>query len=165
MLSLTLPIKSMNPLRKRIYCRHLYRSAESFLQRESWSTTKENSKFILVEDKTRPGSVVVFKARNSLSLFANCYLQILKISYTEFHKTKYWSHYFSYNTYIYIYIYIYDQSVYSSCFALWELISTSVQLRSKEDLEGPECLNYCQSCKRCISFVATLLDQQSAQLN
>ena len=106
MLSLTLPIKSMNPLRKRIYCRHLYRSAESFLQRESWSTTKENSKFILVEDKTRPGSVVVFKARNSLSLFANCYLQILKISYTEFHKTKYWSHYFSYNIYIYIYIYI-----------------------------------------------------------
>ena len=145
MLSLTLPIKSMNPLRKRIYCRHLYRSAESFLQRESWSTTKENSKFILVEDKTTPGSVVVFKTRNSLSLFANCYLQILKISYAEFHKTKILGPlFFLQYIYIYIYIFIYIyQPVDSGCFALWELISTSVQPRSKEDLEGPECLNYC----------------------
>ena len=43
--------------------------------------------------------------------------------------------------------------------------SSSVQLTSKEDLEGPECSNYCQSCERCLSLVATLLDQQSAQLN
>ena len=31
-----------------------------------------------------PGSAVIFKARNSLSLFGNCYLQILKISYERF---------------------------------------------------------------------------------
>ena len=43
--------------------------------------------------------------------------------------------------------------------------SSSVQLRSNEDLEGPECSNYCQSCERCISLVTTILDQQSAQLN
>ena len=35
---------------------------------------------MLVEDKTLPGSVIIFKAGDSLSLFANFYLQILKIS-------------------------------------------------------------------------------------
>ena len=44
---------------------------------------------MLVEDKTKSGSVAIFKARNNLSLFANFYLQILKISYLKFDKAKY----------------------------------------------------------------------------
>ena len=43
--------------------------------------------------------------------------------------------------------------------------SSSVQLRSNEDLEGPECSYYCQSCEHCISLVSTLLDEQRAELN
>ena len=39
--------------------------------------------------------------------------------------------------------------------------SSSAPLRSNEDLEGPECSNYCYSCERCISLVATLPDQQT----
>ena len=64
--------------------------------------------------------------------------------------------------YIYIYIYIYSISLQTAAVSLFE--SSSVQLRSKEDLEGPERSNYCQSCEHFISLVATLLDQQRAQL-
>ena len=42
--------------------------------------------------------------------------------------------------------------------------SSSAQLRSNEDLEEPECSNYYQSSGPSISRVATLLNQQSAQL-
>ena len=45
-----------------------------------------------------------------------------------------------YYIYIYIYIYICDQSV-TAAVSLFE--SSSVQLRSNEDLEVPECSNYC----------------------
>ena len=75
--------------------------------------------------------------------------------------------------YMYIYIHthththththIYKINLQTIAVSLFE--SSSVQLRSNEDLEGPECSNYCQSCERCISLVATILDQQSAQLN
>ena len=43
--------------------------------------------------------------------------------------------------------------------------SSSAQLRSNEDFEGPECSNYYYSSGHSISLVATLLNQQSAQLN
>ena len=61
--------------------------------------------------------------------------------------------------YIYIYIYIYLMHQQTAAVSLFE--SSSVQLRSKEDLEGPECSNYYQSCECCILLVATFLDQQS----
>ena len=48
---------------------------------------------------------------------------------------------------------------------VWLFESSLVQLRSNEDLEGPECTNYSQSCKRCKSLAATFLDQQSGQSN
>ena len=65
---------------------------------------------MLVEDKTLPVSVIIFKAGNSLSLFANCYLQILKISYVEFHKatvTSFLAIYIYIYKYMYIYIFVY----------------------------------------------------------
>ena len=43
--------------------------------------------------------------------------------------------------------------------------SSSEHLRSNGDLEGPECSNCYKSCGRSISLVATLLNQQSAQLD
>ena len=54
--------------------------------------------------------------------------------------------------YIYIYIYIYTINLQTAAVSLFE--SSSVQLRSNENLEGPECSNYCQSCERCISLEA-----------
>ena len=43
--------------------------------------------------------------------------------------------------YIYIYIYIYQINLRTAAVSLFE--SSSVQLRSNEDFEGPECSNYC----------------------
>ena len=43
--------------------------------------------------------------------------------------------------------------------------SSSAHLRSNGDLEGPECSNCYKSSGRSISLVATLLNQQSAQLD
>ena len=48
---------------------------------------------------------------------------------------------------------------------VWLFESSSVQLRSNEDLDGPECLNYSQSCERCKLLAATLVDKQSGQPN
>ena len=64
---------------------------------------------------------------------------------------------------MYIYILIYRINLRTAAVSLFE--SSSAQLRSNEDLEGPECSNYCWSSGHSISLVATLLDQQSAQLN
>ena len=47
--------------------------------------------------------------------------------------------------------------------AVFVFESTSAQLISKEDQERPEYSYHCQSCKRCISLMVTLLDQQTAQ--
>ena len=48
---------------------------------------------------------------------------------------------------------------------VWLFESSSVQLRSNEDLDGPECSNYSQTCERCKLLAATFLDQQRAQPN
>ena len=40
-----------------------------------------------------------------------------------------------------IYIYIYRINLRTAAFSLFE--SSSAQLRSNEDLEGPQCSNYC----------------------
>ena len=45
--------------------------------------------------------------------------------------------YISISTYIYIYIYIYQINLHTAAFSLLE--SSSAQLRSNEDFEGPEC--------------------------
>ena len=42
--------------------------------------------------------------------------------------------------YIYIYIYIYQINLRTAAVSLFE--SSSAQLRSNEDFEGPECSNY-----------------------
>ena len=68
------------------------------------------------------------------------------------------------NIYIYIYIYIFDQSVDSSYFALWELIGTA-QFKRRYWRTRVLKLLLELSCERCMSLVATLLDQQSAHLN
>ena len=48
---------------------------------------------------------------------------------------------------------------------VWLFESSLVQLRSNEDLEGPECSNYSQSCERCKLLAATLVDKQSGHTN
>ena len=61
--------------------------------------------------------------------------------------------------YIYIYIYIYIYMLFTEKTINLQYIiylhnesvllfeSSSVQLRSNQDLEGPQCPNYCLSCK------------------
>ena len=63
-----------------------------------------------------------------------------------------------YVLYIYIYIYI---DIYIRSICRQQLFCS---LKAHQ-YSSPECSNYCQSCEHCISLVATLLDQQSAQLN
>ena len=64
--------------------------------------------------------------------------------------------------YIYTHTYTYRINLQTAAVSLFE--SSSAQLRSNEDLEGPECSNYHESSGHSISLVATLLDQQSAQV-
>ena len=74
---------------------------------------------MLVEDKTTPGSVVIFKARNSLSLFAK---PTVTYKYWKYHMRRCTRLNTRATSFL---VYIYDQSVDSSRFALWELISTA----------------------------------------
>ena len=48
-------------------------------------------------------------------------------------------------------------------FLLFERSSAHFKLR--KDPEGPQCSNYCQSSDRSVLLVATILEQESAQLN
>ena len=64
--------------------------------------------------------------------------------------------------FIYKHIYIQDQS---GTVSVSFLESSSTQLRSNEDLNGPECSNYYCSSGHIISLVAILHNQKSAQLN
>ena len=60
-------------------------------------------------------------------------------------------------------MYVYRINLRTAAVSLFK--SSSAQLRSNEDLEGPECSNYYKSSGHSISLVVTLLNQQSAQLN
>lgn len=66
--------------------------------------------------------------------------------------------------FLFFFLSFYEINLRTAAVFLFE--TSSAQLRSNPDLEGPESLNYCQSSGRRISFVATLLNQQqSAHLN
>ena len=71
---------------------------------------------------------------------------------------------FIYIYYIYMHTYIYIYKINLQTVAVSLFVSSSVQLTSNEDLDGPGCSNYCQGCDCYILLLDTLLDQQSVQL-